>query len=672
MKLYAEVVFNIPVKKSFTYLLPERLTVEAEANGQDRDSRSSLSRGMGFRVLAPLGSRKLVGSVIRTLDKAPAGSFEIKPVIRIIDQRPIFDEKVLRVAEWMAWMYFCSLGEALSTILPGAKREKQEESVSIDMEEDSVSKIILAEQQKNAIEAILSGDSGVFYLQGVTGSGKTEVFLEAARGVLGQDREVVYLVPEISLTHQIVERFRGEFGNQVAVLHSAMSASRRLREWMRIRDGAAKLAIGARSAVFAPFPHLGLIIIDEEHEGSYKAGSTPRYHARQVAAYRCRSDGAILLMGSATPSVEAYGRMEERSLKRLLLPRRLSGGRMPTMEIVDMKGEDGPLSRPLVEAIKEVHQEGRQSILFLNRRGFSYYFYCRSCGFEMQCQHCAVSLTYHKKSNQMICHYCGYRADPVSICPACRSLDIGYSGFGTEKIEEEIQELLPGIRARRIDTDAVRQRKDLRETLLDFRNGKLDVLLGTQMVAKGLNFPGVKLVGIVSADAGLQLPDFRALERTFALVVQVSGRAGRVIPDGRVMIQTYKPENPVLQMASRMQLEAFYRGELEMRRQLKFPPFVRLIRIVFRGKSRKKIVAAAETFSNLVDAWKRAHPSMQVGRLGPVDCPIGTISGNHRCHVLLKSSRFKEAHQTLQSVLSRFKPQVGVYLEIDVDPQALL
>lgn len=666
MSRFAEVVFNIPVDKSFTYLLPDRLPWENDVE----EVPESEDAAMGFRVAASLGARRLVGAVIHSSDRRPPGSFEIRPVDRVIDSKPIFDAGILKLARWIAHTYLCSTGEALGAVLPGAKRQKSDPAETIRMNGEESERFSLAEQQETAVSSILSNPAGTYYLQGVTGSGKTEVFLRVAEAMLERGRGVIYLVPEISLVPQVEEAFRTAFDDRVAVLHSGMKPSMRLREWMRVRCGEASLVIGARSAVFAPLRSLGLIVIDEEHENSYKSGSTPRYHARQVAAHRCRDANAVLLMGSATPSVEAYHRMEDGRLRRLRLPERLSGGAMPSVEIVDMKGEGGVISSALFEGMRDVHRQGRQSILFLNRRGFTTYFACRSCGYEMKCRRCSVSLTYHKKTNRMICHYCGYRTDPLSVCPGCGSLDIGYSGFGTEKIEEEIKTLLPELRVRRIDTDAVRRKLDLGEALGEFRAGIIDVLLGTQMVAKGLNFPGVKLVGIVSADVGMQMPDFRALERTFSLIVQVSGRAGRMIPDGRVMIQTYRPENPVLRMAAELRLDEFYAQELEVRKQLQFPPFVRIIRLVFRGRSEKKTTDAAAEFMAILRGSNQKGASVEL--MGPAECPVGIIAANHRHHILVKSREVMQAHRMVERALLRFKPAQGVYLEIDVDPQSLL
>jgi primosomal protein N' (replication factor Y) len=474
------------------------------------------------------------------------------------------------------------------------------------------------------------------------------------------------LVPEIALTHQVVETFARRFGPDIAVLHSGMSPSRRLAEWGRLRSGQARLAIGARSAVFAPVQDLGLVVIDEEHEGSYKSSTTPRYHARQVAMHRARAEGAVLVMGSATPSLEAWHSIREGRLPCLRLGQRLAGGSLPEVRIRGLAGESIPLSRALIEEIRRTHDAGRQTILFLNRRGFAYFFHCRSCGYEMKCRNCSVALTYHKQRGQMVCHYCGFRAAPITVCPECGSLDVGYSGFGTEKIEEELARLFPDLAVRRIDTDAVRHKGELRRLLAEFRSGRVDILVGTQMVAKGLNFPGVKLVGIVLADSGLRLPDFRAAERTFGLIVQVSGRAGRYHPDGIVLVQTYLPSNRTIALAAQGRLEEFYAEELDSRRALGFPPHARLIRVVFRSRSAAKAEKAAEDFARPLEASREAEV------LGPAECPLSLIAGNSRIQVLLRGTDFGRLHAAARRALRSFTPPTGIYVEVDVDPVSLL
>lgn len=340
---------------------------------------------------------------------------------------------------------------------------------------------------------------------------------------------------------------------------------------------------------------------------------------------------------------------------------------MPAVEVVDMKRESSGISAALAAQIRSTAEEGRQSILFLNRRGFSYFFHCRTCGYEMRCERCSVSLTYHKERNRMICHYCGSSRQPVEVCPECGSLDVGYSGFGTEMVEEDVRRRFPDLRVVRVDTDAIRKRGQLRDTLNQFRAGEIDILLGTQMVAKGLNFPGVKLVGIVLADTGLHLPDFRAQERTFALIVQVAGRAGRYLPDGKVVIQTYRPDADAVRLAASHDLSTFYEKELATREALGFPPFSRLIRLVFRGRARERVQSTAASYAEAIAAGLK-----QGEVLGPAECPLSIISGNHRYQLIARSRSFAHLHDAVSRVANGRHPDHGVYVELDVDPVSLL
>jgi primosomal protein N' (replication factor Y) len=487
--------------------------------------------------------------------------------------------------------------------------------------------------------------------------------------------EAIYLVPEISLTHQTAEVIGRRFGAAAATLHSGMSPSARLTEWARIRRGEARIVVGPRSAVFAPVQDLGLIIIDEEHDGSYKSGNTPRYHARQTAIRRCSVEGARLVMGSATPSAEAWKLMSDRAIKRLDLSRRLSGGSIPEIKPVSLERTEGCLTKELKDEIYRTAQMGRQSILFLNRRGFAYFYHCPSCGYEQSCRHCSVSLTWHKSKARAVCHYCGYSEAPPQACPQCGSLEAGYRGFGTEMIEEEVRRTFPELRVSRADADTVgkkggKGKGGLAETLDLFRSGEIDVLLGTQMVAKGLNFPGVRLVGVILADTGLHLPDFRAAERTFSLIVQVAGRAGRYFPDGKVIVQTLRMADPVITRSCGLDVEGFFKAELAQRKALNFPPYTRLIRFTIRSKDSRRSDAAIARLASL------AAPLIPPGAdmLGPAVCPIEIIAGNHRRQIILRGKSMGALHAAARLLLERYEKgrDRAVYLEVDVDPVNVL
>lgn len=654
MPAYFDLVFDVPLDRSYSYA--------ADPKGQ---------AAVGKRAMASFGRRDLLGYVVAARDAPPAGvaAGAVKAIRRVVDAEPLFGEREVELARWMAGYYLCGVGEALSCMIPSGRREV--EFSSFEEEAPSSSPLALSAEQEAALASVLAAPQGkASYLYGITGSGKTEVFLRAAEAVLAAGKSVIYLVPEIALTHQVIEAVAARFGSVAATLHSGMTASERLSEWTRIARGEGRVVVGPRSAVFAPARDLGLVVIDEEHDGSYKSGNSPRYHARQVALKRCALEGARLVMGSATPSAEAWKLMADGAITRLDLTRRLSGGAPPSVVPVSLEGTDGCLTDALRDEIKETARAGRQTILFLNRRGFSYFYRCRTCGYELKCTQCSVSLTYHKSRGRAVCHYCGYSAPPPTACPGCGSLEAGFAGFGTEAIEEEVRRTFPELRVARADADSTSAKGSLKATLDEFRSGKVDILLGTQMVAKGLNFPGVRLVGVVLADTGLVLPDFRAAERTFSLIVQVAGRAGRYFPDGRVIVQTFRPtENAVLK-ACALDVEGFWAAELAQRELLGFPPYSRLIRFVARSKDAAKADAAAARLASL--AARLLPPGTEI--LGPAECPLSVIASNARRHLILRGPSMGPLHAGARRVLRAWEEDrvAGVYLEADVDPVSLL
>ncbi len=647
MTRLVNLAFPIPRTETFTYTVPE-----------------GVQAPVGVRAVAPFGRREMTGFVVGTPSTLPEG-IALKQVRRVVDSEGLFDESLLDLARWVSGFYLCSLGEALQAMIPSGRREVALSGVGEDPGVSAVP-LTLSEEQHRAVEQVLSHPEGMHYIYGPTGSGKTEVYLRIAGEFLSQAKAVIYLVPEIALTHQVEKTIRQRFGDRVAVLHSRLTASQRLSEWNRIRRKEALFVVGARSAVFAPVPSLGAIIIDEEHEGSYKSSAAPRYHARQVASKRCKDAAAPLILGSATPSVEAWHQMEEGRIIRSVLTKRLAGGHMPHIEVAGLKGARGALTKRLVDAIRETSDEGFQTILFLNRRGHSYFYHCRSCGYVLSCPRCSVTLTYHRSIGAAVCHYCGYRDALPESCPNCGSLDLGSGGLGTEGVEEEVARTFPHLRIARLDTDAVRRRGALKETLGAFERREIDVLLGTQMVAKGLNFPGVKLVGIISGDTGLLLPDFRAAERTFALITQVAGRAGRFVPDGRVVVQTLHPDASAIRLAIARDDQSFYREETEVRRELLFPPHSRILRFVLRGRNKGKLAEAAHELTIAFEEVPREDT------LGPADCPLAKIAGNHRMHLMLLTKQFDRTHQAVAPALSGYRVPTGVHLEIDVDPVSML
>lgn len=672
---YLEIILNLPVNQGFTYsyIPPEK-------------EKPELIPEIGKRAEIMFGNKKTQGFIINISDKIPESCpvepSKIKPIKRVIDKEPLFGKELIEMANWIARYYLCTLGEAVFSMIPSGRRDSSAGGFGFEEEVGKQKKNELSEEQKLAVEEILKSRCGSFtsekksdtslfhYLYGPTGSGKTEVFLSLAEKILETGKGVIYLVPEIGLTAQVVQAVSERFGNTAAVLHSGLTPSQRLSEWHRIMHKEARVVVGARSAVFAPVPDLGLIIIDEEHDGSYKSGNNPRYHARQVAMHRCTKLKIPLLMGSATPSVEAWYGMQNGSIKRHLLTKRLAGGQMPHISCIDLSyyPGDGCISKPLEDAINKTLSKGHQTILFLNRRGFTHFFRCNQCGYELVCKNCSVPLTYHKAENRLRCHYCGWSTYPPESCPQCGSLDIGSSGFGTEYIEAETRAKFPNARIVRLDTDILKNKEELIETLEDFKNGKYDIMLGTQMVAKGLNFPKLELVGVILADAGLHMPDFRAGERTFSLITQVAGRAGRYFPDGKVIVQTYSPgKGPVL-YACQNRIEDFYGSELAEREMLDFPPFSRLLRLVFRSFNKG---LAAETARDAVKILAEGAPhGMEI--IGPAECPIEKINSSWRYQILLKGSSIIPLQTAARKLLFDYTHNQNVYIEYDVDPVSLL
>ena len=675
MAQWLELIFKLPLYQSFFY----RSSVSADPAGAADGSESFVGR----RAAVRFGSRKLTGFIIAEYDTLPGHctfpESSIKPIDRVIDAEPLFGDDQIALARWIARFYICSEGQALSAMLPSGKREAGELNIDgLELAETdfSAAALTLSAEQTAAVNAITDCTAGsFFYVYGITGSGKTEVFLQAASRVLAAGKSVIYLVPEITLSHQVADTVKKRFGDRCAVLHSGLTGSKRLAEWRRISRGEARIVVGVRSAVFAPVCNLGLIIIDEEHDGSYKSGFSPRYHARQVAMYLCKRHSCPLVMGSATPSVEAWHLMQTGAIHTLSLTERLAGGALPRIRIESLLQTPGALTDALIEEIRRTKSEGKQTILFLNRRGFSHFFKCKNCGHELLCKNCSVPLTFHKSESLMKCHYCGWSSKPPSACPECGSIETGYVGIGTEYIEEQVRKAFPDCSVQRIDTDVLQKNKQAVQILNDFRDGKIDILLGTQMIAKGLNFPGVRLVGIALADTGLQMPDFRAAERTFSLIMQVAGRAGRYVPDGEVIIQTYNPYHPAIICAQHNDTSGFYAQELQQRQVLEFPPFARLIRLVFRSKNRKKAEDAAFGARVLL---QQLLPAAAMGDmegaeiLGPSECMLSLVAGNYRMQLLLRSKTLAPMQKAVYRFITEYKAAPEVYIETDVDPVSLL
>ncbi|MGI5816767.1 MAG: primosomal protein N' [Armatimonadota bacterium] len=539
--------------------------------------------------------------------------------------------------------------------------------------------LCLTEAQRCAFDRVDSALEGAYYaglvLHGVTGSGKTEVYLHAIDSALRRGRGAIVLVPEISLTPQMVGRFEARFGERLALLHSQMGAGERYDEWMRVQVGEADVVVGARSAIFAPLDDIGVIVIDEEHERAYKQDAPPRYHAVEVAKKRARQHGAVLILGSATPSLESFceAREDGGDLALCDLPERIDDRPLPAVEIVDLRGETlmgkgGTFSQRLLDALEACLRRGEQAMLFLNRRGFSTFVMCRECGFTLKCRDCSVSLIYHHASREMRCHHCDYHVPMPEICPSCESEDIGYRGLGTERVADQVRREFAEASVLRMDRDTTSRKGAHADILRRFGRGEANVLIGTQMIAKGHDFPNVTLVGVLNADTGLNRPDFRASEATFQLLTQVAGRAGRADKPGRVLVQTYNPDHPAIVSASRHDYDAFYRHELENRRNNMYPPFARLINLTVSHEDADTALKLARRMAyELQERGVRHERRAPMQFMGPAPAPLARLRRQFRYHLLLKGERIDQLRGALLAALDALEDDAA-HVTVDVDP----
>ncbi len=521
--------------------------------------------------------------------------------------------------------------------------------------------------------AVAEGGFAPFLLHGVTGSGKTEVYFRAAERALAKGAGVLILVPEIALTPMLVRAAVARFGSTVAVLHSELSAGERHDQWWRIRDGESRVVVGARSAVFAPVDGLGLLVVDEEHEGSYKQDESPRYHGRDVAVMRAQLEGVPVVLGSATPSVESHANAAKGKYRRLALPTRIGPQGMPRVEIVDrrevLKSGADPILTPALREALEVRLDRReQSLLLLNRRGYATSLLCRECGEQALCPNCSVSLTLHRGGRRAVCHYCAYESETPRSCPSCRGEYLRLTGYGTEKVVEAVTAALPKARVERLDRDLAARRGAVERVLGAFEAGEVDVLVGTQMIAKGHDFPRVTLVGVIDADVGLGLPDFRSAERTFQLLTQVAGRAGRADLAGEVILQSHLPDHYSLQYACAQDYAAFFAREMEFRRTMAYPPVVALVNVVFRSRNPEEAIAAAEAVASRL----RADAAGRYRVLGPAAAPLSRLRQEHRFQVVLKGGRAAMRAAIREALVARYGAVRWPGVAVDVDPLTIL
>ncbi len=545
--------------------------------------------------------------------------------------------------------------------------------------EESPEPLVLTPEQEEAYNRVVRAMSEEreegFLLHGVTGSGKTEVYLRAIEYCLQKGREALLLVPEIALTPQMVNYITRKLSGKVVLLHSSLSLRERYQQWLKVKEGKASVVLGTRSAVFAPLNNIGLIIIDEEQENSYKQEEAPRYHAVTVAEWRASYHRAVKVWGSATPSVETYYRAQLGEINLVEMSRRATPYSLPPVEVVDMRqelqsGHKSIFSRQLTAHLEETLQQGEQALLFINRRGFSSFVLCRECGHVVRCPYCSVSLTYHAHSGKMVCHYCAYTAVPLSRCPGCSGVYIKYFGTGTQKVETEVKRLFPEHSVMRMDRDTTLRKGAHRKIWQSFRSGKAQIMVGTQMVAKGMDFPGVTLVGVIAADTALHLPDFRASEKTFQLLTQVSGRAGRGEKKGTVVVQTYHPDHYSIECARDHNYIAFYREEISVREELQYPPFTEMLRLVFVSTDEKEGWRAASEVAETLEGCLEG-----VELLGPATAPLYRIKGYYRNHLILKDKSLQEINEVVRDVVWKFRQSsLGqkVRLTVDFNPMVML
>ena len=735
----AKVVTDIALDREFDYLVP------AELAGQLR---------IGSVVRVPFGRRWARGFVVGLAARSDYPN--LKAIESVTTDLPLFDERMLRLARWIADYYAAPFESAIAAILPAAVRREgarfkeqlvarvcpdaapapadeaalakksprqalawerlkqcREATVAALAQETGVALAGLRSLEKKGWIRLAKGvvrrdpharmtvlpttpppptaeqtaalaairremeapQPGVVLLHGVTGSGKTEVYLAAIRAALDAGQGAIALVPEIALTPQTMERFRGRFGDTVAVLHSHLSDGERHDEWRRIAAGQARVVVGARSALFAPVRPLGLLVVDEEHEPAYKQDEAPRYSARDVAVMRGHLEGCAVVLGSATPSLESYRHARAGKYRLVNMTRRVDRRVMPTVRVVDMRleaekaGGAHLLSQELIEAIRLRLGRAEQTMLFLNRRGYATTVMCPACGEVEHCPNCSVKMTYHRQTDLMLCHVCGAVRPAPAVCsnPTCRAPNVKMAGVGTQRVEAAVKKIFARARVARMDSDTTGAKDAHAEILGRFRRGDVDILIGTQMIAKGLDFPNVTLVGVIQADLSLQMPDFRAAERTFQLLTQVAGRAGRGDVAGEVFIQTYAPFHPAVQSARTADFETFYDQEIELRRELGYPPFSRLTSVLFKGADEAAVNACARDFA----ARLRAALPAAVRLTGPAPAPLAKAKNLYRVQLLLCAASARNYVPALRELLKSFKAPKGIAIAANVDALSL-
>ena len=677
MNKYASVVIDAVIgdgSSCFDYIIPEGMHIE-----------------VGMRVFVPFGKTDTEGFVLGVADNTRVDEGKLKAITKCPDGFAVIAREFLAILDDICDKFKLRKIDVLRLFVPSVVRgkkttrvRKREQPKSLDIKEK---KVVLTEQQQFVVSSILKIDvdknkknadengiqQNTFVLHGVTGSGKTEVYMHIIDKMMSQNKTAIMLVPEIGLTPQVLSIFRARFGETVAILHSGLTPGERYDEWLRLAKGEARIAIGARSAIFAPVQNLGVIIIDEEHDGSYFAESNPRYFTHEIAKLRARYNNCPLVLGSATPSVETYYKATQGQYKLLRLDRRVNNLQMPAVEIVDMiaelrSGNGGMFSRAFIKRLQETVDNKNQAIIFLNRRGFSSFVMCKSCGWAARCENCDVSLVYHKEDNLLKCHYCSFRATTVSKCQSCASGYLKMGATGTQKVVDELQKIFPDVPIFRMDADNTKSKDSLIEILENFGSATPGILVGTQMIAKGHHFPHVSLVGVIDADNSLHFSDYRTAERTFALITQVAGRAGRDASTGHVILQTYMPNHYVYRLAANYEYNKFFDKELNTRQVTKYPPFTTIVRVLITG------VEDAPIKAYLQDVMKDLRErDTQFIYMGAMKSPLGRLQNKFRYQILMRFAREKESEilNFVDSVVKSKKTPRNCNVFLEINPQSL-
>jgi primosomal protein N' (replication factor Y) len=671
----AKVVFPYPIEEEYDYILPDNLISQAE---------------IGKRVIVSLKNREEEALITKIYQREFLDpNIDYKKIIKIIDEFPVVNQEQIELAYWMAKEYLCEVGEALDKMYPKPyKLTKTDLNILESFKQDffEIRNLVpLTKEQQEIyleIKEKLSQNMPTMHLiQGITGSGKTEIYLYLIVEALKQNKDVLFIVPEISITVQMIERIKRVVGNNLAILHSSLTGKQRYIEYLKIFLSKVKVVLGTRSAIFAPLKNLGLIIIDEEHDSSLRENSHPRYDARLIARKRAEIHKIPLILGSATPRIEIRYLVEKYQNQKYkdfyyhlyFLKQRVLGN-LPEVFIIERDDFEQPISNTFLNEIEKNYKNKKQCLILLNRRGYNPYLYCTNCKKNIQCKNCSISLSLHKNQNYLFlkCHYCNYQTEMIYHCPDCGGRLIKL-GTGIQKVEEYLLNIFPNLRIERLDTDIANKEKVLKEVIQNFIEGKIDILTGTQMISKGIDAPNLNLVGVLQADTGFYLPDFRASERTFSLLVQVAGRSGRRENTGKVYFEVMDKNHPYIQWAVRQDYETFYQEELKKRKEFLYPPFTRLIRLLIRSSIQKK---SEELIFDLANQLKEIQKN-KIGMyeiLGPSPAPIIKLHNKFRYHILIKTHYFQDTIQTIEEPIKRFKKKLSEesYLEIEIDPIDIL